>query len=179
MLYPNKSTPQKLLAAPMSRSCCLAASLLLALAVVASTAAPGLPYEARQQDTRAMPSDAASAGSRRAQRCTSHDADGSRSHVTPIAAGPRPRRRAPPPARTSIAAGPVYVPACPRRLRHRPRLDHTFRTSTSPLSTPKSLASQSSSSNGVRRPRRHRTTFLRRYTFQTLASSIEVQLLNV
>ncbi|KAF8660435.1 hypothetical protein HU200_058019 [Digitaria exilis] len=45
---------------PRPCRCCLAASLLLALAVAAASgaAAPGLAYEARQEDTRAMPSDA-------------------------------------------------------------------------------------------------------------------------
>ncbi|PUZ49515.1 hypothetical protein GQ55_7G332200 [Panicum hallii var. hallii] len=43
----------------MPRSCCIAASLLLALAVAASATSPAAsPLEARQQDKRSIPSDA-------------------------------------------------------------------------------------------------------------------------
>ncbi|PAN40761.1 hypothetical protein PAHAL_7G338400 [Panicum hallii] len=43
----------------MPRSCCIAASLLLALAVAASATSPAAsPFEARQQDKRSIPSDA-------------------------------------------------------------------------------------------------------------------------
>ncbi|RLM65678.1 uncharacterized protein C2845_PM16G24030 [Panicum miliaceum] len=43
----------------MPRSCCIAASLLLALAVAAGATSPApSPFEARQQDKRSIPSDA-------------------------------------------------------------------------------------------------------------------------